>query len=177
MHFNPLPPCGGRRIQYLPDFQIPAFQSTPSVWRETFPPCITISVVTDFNPLPPCGGRPNVNFPFFSGILFQSTPSVWRETVENLTVVAGGTVISIHSLRVEGDPEFFFLLRRGKHFNPLPPCGGRPLCFPRYNVTDDFNPLPPCGGRLAFPSPRTASGFHFNPLPPCGGRRQLVQRV
>ncbi len=34
-HFNPLPPCGGRR---LPVYVLPVdrrFQSTPSVWRET----------------------------------------------------------------------------------------------------------------------------------------------
>ena len=79
-NFNPLPPCGGRRL------------STS-----------LISTKSNFNPLPPCGGRPNTINPHspyynisihslrvegdgslakvaFSPLLFQSTPSVWRET-------------------------------------------------------------------------------------------------
>ena len=56
------------------------FQSTPSVWRET-----------DQHYLHPARGTQ-----------FQSTPSVWRETrvVYHDSVAI---VISIHSLRVEGD--------------------------------------------------------------------------
>ena len=57
----------------------PAFQSTPSVWRETVP------------------------LSFFDSILvFQSTPSVWRETCWNHCLI-DVLKISIHSLRVEGD--------------------------------------------------------------------------
>ena len=56
------------------------FQSTPSVWRET--------------------GQ-HVVYAIVS--IFQSTPSVWRETT-----LSGFkfpfAIISIHSLRVEGDP-------------------------------------------------------------------------
>ena len=56
-HFNPLPPCGGRRYRgMIDDFRV-LFQSTPSVWRETKNPALVI--IDD---------------------LFQSTPSVWRET-------------------------------------------------------------------------------------------------
>ena len=33
-------------------------------------------------------------------------------------------------------------------FNPLPPCGGRPLRLSYLNTGIYFNPLPPCGGRL-----------------------------
>ena len=56
-----------------------AFQSTPSVWRET-----------------------DVKQFAKRGLLFQSTPSVWRETVEKNSInpIYG---ISIHSLRMEGD--------------------------------------------------------------------------
>ena len=57
-HFNPLPPCGGRR---LPVYVLPVdrrFQSTPSVWRET-----------------QSGKRQS------GKRQFQSTPSVWRETL------------------------------------------------------------------------------------------------
>ena len=58
------------------------FQSTPSVWRET---AATI-------------------FPSTSARTFQSTPSVWRETVKEISTIYQ-KVISIHSLRVEGDDD------------------------------------------------------------------------
>ena len=127
-HFNPLPPCGGRRnkigrVTHLRRISIHSlrvegdneyshlslpcsvFQSTPSVWRET-------SINSDF---------------ISSAFRFQSTPSVWRET-GTAQKWASGEHISIHSLRVEGDlnaPEY---LVKGINFNPLPPCGGRQSC-------------------------------------------------
>ena len=57
-------------------------------------------------------------------LLFQSTPSVWRET-ETVEIDNAVYRISIHSLRVEGDPYFLSPRCRGGNFNPLPPCGGR----------------------------------------------------
>ena len=78
---------------------------------------------------------------------FQSTPSVWRETDHHKRLLFGRR-ISIHSLRVEGDTRLDNRIRDDCHFNPLPPCGGRPdaalILYALYN----FNPLPPCGGRL-----------------------------
>ena len=77
-NFNPLPPCGGRRfaqinaiiivisihslrvegdLYLLSDARARAFQSTPSVWRETAPAITTSWQPRNFNPLPPCGGR------------------------------------------------------------------------------------------------------------------------
>ena len=83
LHFNPLPPHGGR--PYAPRLRVCAglFQSTPSAWRET---CDLVL----FAPL---------------YISFQSTPSAWRETVflERCESVSD---ISIHSLRMEGDGMF-----------------------------------------------------------------------
>ena len=55
------------------------FQSTPSVWRETVQ-----------------------NSPIDECTVFQSTPSVWRETAF-FTLASLILIISIHSLRVEGD--------------------------------------------------------------------------
>ena len=77
--FNPLPPCGGRQRRFVNHLDFSLFQSTPSVWRETRD-----------------GKSGSVD------ALFQSTPSVWRETASR---EAYGTkvLISIHSLRVEGD--------------------------------------------------------------------------
>ena len=104
-HFNPLPPCGGRQ-------------------RYTGGLLATV----DFNPLPPCGGRRD---PVHAGLRggFQSTPSVWRET-QLSTSYQPQFNISIHSLRVEGDQLVSFLFPRPQNFNPLPPCGGRPLRSP-----------------------------------------------
>ena len=56
-----------------------SFQSTPSAWRETH--------------LAPEA---------FMGCVFQSTPSAWRETLEPLRPILH-IIISIHSLRMEGD--------------------------------------------------------------------------
>ena len=61
VHFNPLPPCGGRRHGKWNCQCSCGFQSTPSVWRETFAIlCLQIPCYY-FNPLPPCGGRRQVN--------------------------------------------------------------------------------------------------------------------
>ena len=55
-----------------------------------------------FNPLPPYGGRPFTSYDNLHPITFQSTPSVWRETDGEYTVKLE-KMISIHSLRMEGD--------------------------------------------------------------------------
>ena len=57
------------------------FQSTPSAWRETAPSASNKNLT----------GK------------FQSTPSAWRETIR-LNQDDFTTCISIHSLRMEGDP-------------------------------------------------------------------------
>ena len=122
------------------------FQSTPSVWRETKVVDGFTVYLYNFNPLPPCGGRPDLRLRYGRQFLFQSTPSVWRETPDFSDLVFY-SVISIHSLRVEGDREVLNVSLANINFNPLPPCGGRPVMFrfcPQYS---DFNPLPPCGGR------------------------------
>ena len=56
------------------------FQSTPSAWRETITKNMPFRVTSDFNPLPPHGGRRLIVFYNFTAEL-----------------------ISIHSLRMEGD--------------------------------------------------------------------------
>ena len=77
---------------------------------------------------------------------FQSTPSVWRET---------------HCRKC--------CRRSNNDFNPLPPCGGRPMQPIRKRAIYYFNPLPPCGGRPVSRR-KTPNRRNFNPLPPCGGR-------
>ena len=99
---------------------------------------------------------------------FQSTPSAWRETHWQ-TGQSITRQISIHSLRMEGDQHNRYRIISGKHFNPLPPHGGRPFPSSARSCIWYFNPLPPHGGRRV--SLALVSGsIHFNPLPPHGGR-------
>ena len=79
-----------------------AFQSTPSVWRETDRHSARLSPAKDFNPLPPYGGRPGTDDSAARLYEFQSTPSVWRET-----------------------PDAPPAELQAINFNPLPPYGGR----------------------------------------------------
>ena len=102
-------------------------------------------------------------------------------------------IISIHSLRMEGDrlvdgfrqtiegfqstPSawretglYDAFYGKKTNFNPLPPHGGRRQQFRRSQSMFHFNPLPPHGGRPhTFRHGRTFPS-HFNPLPPHGGR-------
>ena len=86
----------------LSDTKTIVFQSTPSVWRETYIFFfIELKKSISIHSLRVEGDRSFHNFGFRSK-KFQSTPSVWRET-------SGATR----------------LRTGGKNFNPLPPCGGR----------------------------------------------------
>ena len=146
------------------------FQSTPSAWRETKKGgtvigWIDISIHSlrmegdnlrnclddtheHFNPLPPHGGRLWDEMPSVAGRTFQSTPSAWRET-EHLLRRNRQLLISIHSLRMEGDCVLVVIYKLMLHFNPLPPHGGRQHnCGNTSRGYFDFNPLPPHGGRL-----------------------------
>ena len=81
LDFNPLPPHGGRQRKS----QHPA-------------------TMTHFNPLPPHGGRQLLAHSYILRLQrFQSTPSAWRETPFLCLFVRSRKVISIHSLRMEGD--------------------------------------------------------------------------
>ena len=100
------------------------FQSTPSAWRETIRRCNRI--------------QPGI---------FQSTPSAWRETTTDYRRCRYN-VISIHSLRMEGDDGF----KMKKHLEPL--FQSTPSAWRETQRLNDlrqcinyFNPLPPHGGR------------------------------
>ena len=59
LHFNPLPPHGGRPLPLSSWSAWDTFQSTPSAWRETQLLLVSMLSHQHFNPLPPHGGRPN----------------------------------------------------------------------------------------------------------------------
>ena len=127
LHFNPLPPHGGRRRScesgHLPEIiSIHSLRMEGDGFRNPVFHRHTISIHSlrmegdfhrrrnhidqhDFNPLPPHGGRLMENLHLRCTKVFQSTPSAWRET---LLVHINGVlfVISIHSLRMEGDTGF-----------------------------------------------------------------------
>ena len=147
-YFNPLAPCGARHFYYLYPNVVYTFQSTRSVRSETNGQPLSPPHIENFNPLAPCGARhaeliASLNIPLFQSTRsvrsetrpderalvftkFQSTRSVRSETATN-KLVAPFAFISIHSLRAERD----FLRNkkpaRSYHFNPLAPCGARPV--------------------------------------------------
>ncbi len=124
IHFNPLPPHGGRLLSAVFMTILSVFQSTPSAWRETVLVEVSLTRIP-FQSTPSAWRETNCAvFRRFLLSLFQSTPSAWRET--NACFRCGNAFrISIHSLRMEGDR----CSRRSqtvlRHFNPLPPHGGR----------------------------------------------------
>ena len=127
------------------------FQSTPSVWRETV--TATKDKLRELFQSTPSVWRETESHMQHRRrtFLFQSTPSVWRETLRPRLCAS--------ELR---------------YFNPLPPCGGRPMLWIAVFLCGYFNPLPPCGGRLDKCKVVVDSvNEYFNPLPPCGGRPLL----
>ena len=122
------------------------FQSTPSVWRVTsaygviissrwdfnpHPPCggwlfvyCPLEVLSNFNPHPPCGGWPPINLSVFYVLQnFNPHPPCggWQD---GATGGVQSELISIHTLRVEGDQYTLSASVHMDDFNPHPPCGG-----------------------------------------------------
>ena len=104
LYFNPLPPHGGRLRPWCYQRHGQPFQSTPSAWRETDGNVLKQEAKAYFNPLPPHGGR-----------RAETLPVLWWKSYFNPLPPHGGRlciyystfvthVISIHSLRMEGDP-------------------------------------------------------------------------
>ena len=134
------------------------FQSTPSVWRETNFLQPKAPRLGHFNPLPPCGGRLTTPDRQREWTYFNPLPPCGGRR-KSVQLVHDDRVISIHSLRVEGDCDNIFFCGRGKNFNPLPPCGGRrEHPPPEHTRGADFNPLPPCGGRPSTLTRSSAEG-------------------
>ena len=101
---------------------------------------------TNFYPRPPRGGRPHQSFPQRNTESFLSTPSARRATLGGLATLGGSDIsihalreegdadvlqqlgihpISIHALREEGDTFSASITRFLTYFYPRPPRGGR----------------------------------------------------
>ena len=102
-------------------------------------------------------------------MVFQSTPSVWRETVCS-SRYPPDEIISIHSLRVEGDPAVQYdapresisihsLRVEGDNWSPDVTILPNTISIHSLRVEGDGRSRP-----VFHPHP------YFNPLPPCGGR-------
>ena len=101
-HFNPLPPYGGRLIRSYRFIWTAVFQSTPSVWRETGVTATSNPARTDFNPLPPYGGRRGQDCRLYRNQYFNPLPPYGGRPFKSVCP-ASSNAISIHSLRMEGD--------------------------------------------------------------------------
>ncbi len=101
-----------------------------------------------FYPRPPGGGRLSKRRLQACRIsVFLSTPSGWRAT-RSPDRQDRLQRISIHALRVEGDPPSRSGLSGVSDFYPRPPGGGRPgIDFVLLRAGYDFYPRPPGGGR------------------------------
>ena len=79
-------------------------------------------------------------------------------------------IISIHSLRMEGDRLVDGFRQTIEGFQSTPSAWRETGLYDAfYGKKTNFNPLPPHGGRRQ-QFRRSQSMFHFNPLPPHGGR-------
>ena len=101
VHFNPLPPHGGRPSSASVNFRSMSFQSTPSTRRETTNDGRSRSDKR-FQSTPSTRRETLLTLSRDDAFLFQSTPSTRRET----SILPGGWITR-------------------NHFNPLPPHGGR----------------------------------------------------
>ena len=168
INFNPLRPCGRRRMEKRTNISAPYFNPLRPCGRRRLKVGWIISSFY-FNPLRPCGRR-----------------------LKALLKFRRLQIISIHSARVGGDAKGSAPRQSRRNFNPLRPCGRRhdnALDRPRPAY---FNPLRPCGRRPvlllgAYNSPPISihsarvggdkahaysfrAPHHFNPLRPCGRR-------
>ena len=171
-HFNPRPPCGGRRA-YAAGGRWPArFQSTPPVRGATIIPADQFDVQQVFQSTPPVRGATATPTPkIFFRVGFQSTPPVRGATY---------TDTELRAITV--------------NFNPRPPCGGRRrtsafstqpsaisihapraggdfYCNTNWCKNMLFQSTPPVRGATASRHRGLTRPTHFNPRPPCGGRR------
>ena len=130
--------------------------------------------IINFNPLPPWGGRPHTN-PAVTVQRDDFNPlPPWGGRLDHIIPGDRAIIISIHSLRGEGDVGIASSAGQLIKFQSTPSVGRETSGIGRgLNFLSDFNPLPPWGGR---PSYRLHAyrALNFNPLPPWGGRHELT---
>ena len=124
LYFNPLPPQGGRHIALATARTARRFQSTPSPRRETDDlALIVVPYVISIHSLPKEGDPPMPNRFQYNLISIHSLPKEGDMHIAQRAIAPG--YISIHSLPKEGDKHYLRCRLMWRHFNPLPPQGGR----------------------------------------------------
>ena len=104
---------------------------------------------------------------------FQSTPSAWRETIRT-QAPSLRRVISIHSLRMEGDRRFLAGRCDSVIFQSTPSAWRETGAFPPFFWMEKvFQSTPSAWRETLFPEVRKGQCSHFNPLPPHGGRHHF----
>ena len=144
------------------------FQSTPSAWRVTYSMALAASVA-EFQSTPSAwrvtsGAGSTAN----SCRSFQSTPSAWRVTVKSVHNTSSLKIISIHTLRMEGDLTCNFGLRRHLLFQSTPSAWR----VTRSTITRMAKPTfqsTPSAWRVTPWHRRQHRHIYFNPHPPHGG--------
>ena len=123
LHFNPLPPHGGRHASFCLSPCTDQFQSTPSTRRETSAGDVTgVKISISIHSLHTEGDLLFSALPTPCSISIHSLHTEGDKTEKQLVV---DEVISIHSLHTEGDAAVLDSLDSLRYFNPLPPHGGR----------------------------------------------------
>ncbi len=98
---------------------------------------------------------------------FQPTSPVWGTTLRHWDVIRKvGFQPTSPVWGTTGGGELWIWI--STHFNPRPPCGGRPVLTATSPHQRDFNPRPPCGGRPPLRSSSTMSP-EFQPTSPVWG--------
>ncbi len=176
-YFNPLPPHGGRQDWYCPVAGDRVFQSTPSAWRETI--AVLASQRDNTFQSTPSAWRETIVprlFPLYHSE-FQSTPSAWRETVQG-EHRERWHIISIHSLRMEGDPYAPRLRVCAGLFQSTPSAWRETTLTIMYFVSKmEFQSTPSAWRETYGGTGKIALYLYFNPLPPHGGRQVIFQAV
>ena len=87
-----------------------------------------------------------------------------------MSPIAFLSIISIHSLRMEGDYYTLHICTSMQHFNPLPPHGGRLFLRPKSAPGREFQSTPSAWRETLLTAAVETIRENFNPLPPHGGR-------
>ena len=105
LYFYPRPPGGGRRNTGMVDKQSLTISIHALRVEGDCDKSVDYQYPLNFYPRPPGGGRLDQMFNTYTSSTFLSTPSGWRATKMGHIYIRIAQ-ISIHALRVEGDPCF-----------------------------------------------------------------------
>ena len=119
----------------------------------------------NFNPRPPCGGRLSGGDPFAKGYISTHALLAEGDGRRPLSLFASNTTFQPTPSLRRATSSRAGAGRPSPHFNPRPPCGGRPRVRGGCSVEwSNFNPRPPCGGRPVYGDVQSTTEV-FQPTP------------